>query len=186
MHLEHIRKLAEDIADPWTHKFIPQLIPSLTFTRTTDALEEPDDNGLFDRLTPSPFGLRYCELSYKPLPFHSRFDNISIHRLTTRTRFLSGAMASQTVRELGLERAAFHTTRPAPSTTTTLRHTTFTFPEASRVYIPAFSNSRTCAQRRGKFSNSRTQRSPHSSRKNVCRSSFSSSLSMESGASRPA
>ncbi|KAG2079507.1 uncharacterized protein F5147DRAFT_785013 [Suillus discolor] len=113
LHLSHIRKLAEDIADPWTRKFIPQLIPSLIFTRTTDALEEPDDNGLFDKLTPSPFGLRQCELTYETLPFHGHYDHSSVHRLTTLTRFLTGIMASQSVRELGIEQAAFHTTRPS-------------------------------------------------------------------------
>ncbi|KAG2119715.1 uncharacterized protein F5147DRAFT_767189 [Suillus discolor] len=97
LHLLHIHKLAEDIADPWTHKYIPQLIPSLIFTCTTDALEEPDDNGLFDKLTPSPF---------RPSP-------VQTHRLTALTRFLTGAMASQSIRELGIEKAAFHTTRPS-------------------------------------------------------------------------
>ncbi|KAG1849106.1 hypothetical protein C8R48DRAFT_778691 [Suillus tomentosus] len=99
--------------DPWTCKFIPQLIPLLIFTHTTGALEELDDNSLFNQLALFPFGLYYCELTYEPLPFHSHFNNLSIHRLTTLTKFLTGVMALQLIWEFGLEKAAFYTTQPS-------------------------------------------------------------------------
>ncbi|KAG2065420.1 hypothetical protein BDR04DRAFT_1161474 [Suillus decipiens] len=45
----HIRKLTKDIADPWSCKYVPQLIPSLIFSKGAEALEEPNtDDDIFD------------------------------------------------------------------------------------------------------------------------------------------
>ncbi|KIK31918.1 hypothetical protein CY34DRAFT_19447 [Suillus luteus UH-Slu-Lm8-n1] len=113
-HMQHIKKLAEDIADPWSRKTMPQLIPSLLFTRTHDSLQEPDDDDdFFDYVTPSPFGIKSCDFTYEPLPFHGTFDHLTSQRLTALCKFLNSAMAAQSARELGLEEAALHTTRPS-------------------------------------------------------------------------
>ncbi|KAG1850978.1 hypothetical protein C8R48DRAFT_676590 [Suillus tomentosus] len=68
---------------------------------------------MFDQLEPTPFGIQYCEHSYEPLPFHGSYDLFTTQRLVALCRTLTGSMASQAVQELGLEKAAFHTTRPS-------------------------------------------------------------------------
>ncbi|KIK32304.1 hypothetical protein CY34DRAFT_19144 [Suillus luteus UH-Slu-Lm8-n1] len=113
-HLQHIKKLAVDIADPWSRKVMPQLVPSLLFTRNHDTLQEPDEeDDPFDRIHPSPFGIRLCDLTYEPLPFHGTYDTLTSQRLMALCRFLSSSMAAQSVRELGLDGAALHVTRPS-------------------------------------------------------------------------
>ncbi|KAG2750380.1 hypothetical protein P692DRAFT_20818163 [Suillus brevipes Sb2] len=62
-HIKHIKKLTADIADPWSRKSMPQLIPSLLFTRTHESLQEPDnDDDLFDHIMPTPFSNKYSIL----------------------------------------------------------------------------------------------------------------------------
>jgi hypothetical protein len=112
--VQHIKKLAEDIADPWSRKYMPQLVPSLLFTHNHDSLQEPDEeDDPFERLTPTPFGLRYCELTYETLPFHGVYDLVTSQRLIALCRFLSRTMTAQSVHELGLEGTALHNTRPS-------------------------------------------------------------------------
>ncbi|KAG1782091.1 hypothetical protein EV702DRAFT_1192751 [Suillus placidus] len=113
-NIAHIKNLAEDLADPWSHKAIPKLLPSLIFTKTFGLLIKPDkDDDPFDQLTPAPFGIKYCDHTYEPHPFHGTYDTFISQRLILLCKFLSGVMASQAIRELGLEKAAFHTTCPS-------------------------------------------------------------------------
>ncbi|KAG2738157.1 hypothetical protein P692DRAFT_20882849 [Suillus brevipes Sb2] len=111
-HLYHIRNLTQDIADPWSRKSMPQLLPSLLFTRNHESLQEMDEDH-FNRASPTPFGARYCDLTYEPLPFHGVYDHLSTQRLISVCRFLASSMTAQSVRELGVEGAALQTTRPS-------------------------------------------------------------------------
>ncbi|KAG2737169.1 hypothetical protein P692DRAFT_20883880 [Suillus brevipes Sb2] len=93
---------------------MPQLVPSLLFTRNHNSLQEPDEeDDPFERITPNPFGIRLCDFTYEPLPFHGTYDNFTSQRLITLCRFLSRSMTAQSVRELGIEGAARHNTRPS-------------------------------------------------------------------------
>jgi hypothetical protein len=113
-HLHHIRNLTQDIADPWSCKSMPQLLPLLLFTRNHESLQKMDeDNDHFDRASPTPFSTRYCELTYERLPFHGVYDHLSTQHLISVCRFLASSMTTQSVRELGVEGAALQTIRPS-------------------------------------------------------------------------
>lgn len=106
-HLQHIRNLAQDIADPWSHKSIPQFLPSLLFTWNYESLQEMDeDDNHFNRTSTTPFGTKYCDLTYEPLAFHGIYDHLSTQCLISVCRFLASSMTTQSVRELGVEGAA--------------------------------------------------------------------------------
>jgi hypothetical protein len=112
--MKRLAHLAHDLADPLSRRVMPQLVPALTFNHAQDALEEQDEKfDLTPRNTPVAFGLTYDKLQYDPLPFTGEYDEQLVNRLIRACQTLAGAMAQQGTRELGLELASFHTTRPS-------------------------------------------------------------------------
>jgi len=109
-----LAQLAHDLADPLTRRVMPQLVPALVFNHAQDALEEQDEGkDLTCRNIPVAFGLTIDKLQYDPLPFAGEYDQQLVNRTISMCQNLAGAMAQHGTRELGLEIASFHTTRPS-------------------------------------------------------------------------